>query len=589
MTRKPSEPRRHTHEHYTPDGYKFSMPWVPPFPQSGERRTPGSYVVGLDHQQCWHEGITLSLVDAFCSGGYLDVMGIRCEQEAAKREHFARCKQDKEEQEATEGTPKKTTTAVSVTAPEASPTPPEDTASMKSFIVSQTATSVQEQPVEKGPEMTTEPSAIDGVETVHSASIGSTAVEQEAEATDTGFTSTAEADDEQSPGEETAASTDTGAVRYKAKINGVQRVAPAVSTLLEVTTDTADATAGMGYDADREGGGVDQRRPKPLPRVVENGEDSTAADYDGDAEGVGGDKNGFRQSAASGASASLAGGSGLSGPGRSMPSYKKTGTVMDLVREREAASRALQLPAERHESAAVLSPSFAAMRRRKFVDTRAWSGNHSTISNGSANDVVNARSSRQDVDGEISGGAEAGAESEGNGKREPWANRVPVEGKPPSPSLTAARMRKLTGLRPWPGEGSDGSKTLTSVPTTGTVSTLGVNRKGYRIGVASLVYPPLPPNNEKTESTPESTGGSTPVRGTIPRNGGVTTDGSKVASKITASSASNRGGGNSSPVPKRTAGRGPIGGPFDEEEVRRSCAGSPVLAVVTVPFNKDSG
>ncbi|CAN0321002.1 unnamed protein product, partial [Laminaria digitata] len=62
------------------------------------------------------------------------------------------------------------------------------------------------------------------------------------------------------------------------------------------------------------------------------------------------------------------------GTGRGVPAglLKKTSSVMELIREREAAAKAARLPPERKESAAVLSPSFAAVRKRGKGNSRPW-------------------------------------------------------------------------------------------------------------------------------------------------------------------------------------------------------------------------
>lgn len=259
---------------------------------------------------------------------------------------------------------------------------------------------------------------------------------------DTGFASHVDADDEQSPGEETFASTDTGAVDEK-NTDMVQPVTEAVEGLGIANADEAYAKTGMGYDADREGRGAEQRRPKSLPPGLQTRGESTSAEYDGDREEVGGGKAGARQS------------------------------VMDLIREREAAARARQRPVDRQESVATRSPSFAAVRRRKQIDTRAWGGTAPNPATAPAS-PGDAASRVPNGDGETSGGAEAGAESEGNENRAPFSRRAPVGGKPVSPSLAAALTRKSLRVSPWAGEASDASSASAarSRPTMSRKSTL---------------------------------------------------------------------------------------------------------------------
>lgn len=293
--------------------------------------------------------------------------------------------------------------------------------------------------------------------------------------------SNVDADDEQSPGEDTTGSTtdntaSTAAATATTADGGTPVVAENGSAANLANNDEVDiAAAGVGYDADREGGGgEDQRRQKTqLPGAAAG----DVADYDGDAEGVGGGKNGSRQGVVAAAAATTTvtgcavGGPAvaLSASGRPILQVKKTSSVMDLIREKEEAAKvAKNKSGERSESMASLSPSFAAVRRRKQVDTRVWSGAGTaapgpipTFSQPPTANNMPKVTTQDDADGETSGGAEAGAESEGTGQREPWANRAPVAvstGSPLSPSMGAARTRSGRGGL-WGGEEAAGDDT----------------------------------------------------------------------------------------------------------------------------------
>lgn len=389
-------------------------------------------------------------------------------------------------------------------------------------------------------------------------------VQSETEATETGLASSVvDADDENSPGEDTAGSTTDNTASTAAATAGTVTTAGGVTPPTPTSRDAADAAAGVGYDADREGGGgEDLRRQKTqqqrgsMPGSELHGEAGDVADYDGDAEGVGGGKNGSRQAnaaAASGAGVSEGpSAAGLSVSGRATTQVKKTSTVMDLIREKEAAAaKAVENPTgERQESAAALSPSFAAVRRRKQVDTRTWSSSGtvspaiSPESNGTTN--TGGGGGRvlldgADADGETSGGAEAGAESEGTGRREPWASRAPVdvsENKPLSPSMAAARTRSGRG-GVWGGaagsDASDASSTFTPPPgrtatTRGVAATKGAPVASTGISTIPNLWPPSPGRKSPAVHDPSSfpssssgtatTGGDMLVPGVVPGNAG---------------------------------------------------------------------
>lgn len=375
------------------------------------------------------------------------------QHEAAERERFARSKKGKEPEES----PRSNKQLLQQQAPpQAAETAAVATAG--AALISPASSPITSSPMTRVPrgEASLRGSAAAGPTTT----VSQLAAPSLSEVEDRGLvSSTVDADDERSPGEEdTAGSTTDNTVSTAAATttttggSGGEPV-DVVMTTSARSEDAGDMAAGVGYDADREGtGGEDQRRQK-MQQLRGTAVGGDFADYDGDGESVGGGTNGSRQAtvAAGTAAAAGGGGGGEAGGGSAIPSSHsgsgrpsivgiKPSIVMELIREKEEATRsAAKNPAgqQRSESVATLSPSFAAVRRRKEVDTRVWSG--------AGTPKVNASATRDgDGDSYTSGGAEAGAESEGTRQREPWASRAPVavsRDTPLSPSIAAARMR----------------------------------------------------------------------------------------------------------------------------------------------------
>lgn len=137
----------------------------------------------------------------------------------------------------------------------------------------------------------------------------------------------------------------------------------------------------------------------------------------------------------------------------------KTSSVMDLIRKREAAAKAAAVPesarqkGQPEENAAALSPSFAAVRQRSKVDTRAWGGKSGGGgSTSDSDDAVADRGASPSVPAGEALSDTGGVEEDADGvKASTTATATAL-----SPGMAAARTRKQVDKSAWSGGASGG-------------------------------------------------------------------------------------------------------------------------------------
>lgn len=263
-------------------------------------------------------------------------------------------------------------------------------------------------------------------------------------------------------------------------------------------------------------------------------------------------------------------------PEEPMKEVRTSSRVMELVREREASCKAR--PSERKEFSATLSPGLAALRQRKKVDISAWNKPSRMNPSVSTKLLTRGNASGDQVYGELRMAKDlenSGRLESVEGPRTGDSQRMETP-EPSSPTVEVALDGRQRPRSVWGGDTSSPSVSSVDGTTSPDSEHLseGSTHRNQDSKPIKLVWPP-----QIEDDPPKPDEESRPTKNSSlkwERNGGLVNSGKVDLLANAMMRGPVNGGANGIPVLRHEApaptvrkNRGPKGGPFDEEEVRR--------------------